>query len=163
MTHSTPREETVRQSEKRVPLQVKLSQTGRWEREANGSQRQEGESMFFESKTNWCRRWEAESSLTEGHLVAMVALSTVASKIAIKTKLVSGLRHPEFHQLTQIKPTHSSWHEFPPKSLHGPHSHAVALFLRVNRTELRGRFVLVLEWKLKCLFQLGCNQHVYSS
>lgn len=35
----------------------------------------------------------------------MAASSAVASKMAIKTKLVGGLRHPEFHQLTQLKAT----------------------------------------------------------
>lgn len=49
-----------RPSENGAPLQVKLSQTGRWGTEANRSLWWEGEPMLFAKDTNW--HWEAELS-----------------------------------------------------------------------------------------------------
>lgn len=111
------RKQCRRQSEKRAPLQV--SQTGRWETEANGSRREEEEGVrevVFAKDTNWSRRWEA--ILAERHRVAMVPTSGVASKIAIKRKLLclSSVTSARVSSADPIKKPLSSWREFPPST-----------------------------------------------
>ena len=87
-----------------APLQVTLSQAGRWESHTNGSRRQELESVFFchGYKLAWALRGTIGSSREK---------DTVASETAISTKPVTSRR---VSSADPIKSSLSSWHEFPP-------------------------------------------------
>lgn len=141
---TAPRERKLRrrQSEEVAPLQVKLSQTGRWGTEANGSQWQEGGVYVL------CYGYKLVSALRgriEPHRRTPSCHGSNFRR-GLEDSHQDTARHrlhqPEFHQLTQLKPT--------------------LLLTRVPTKEfaqnrVKGRFVLVFELQLKCLFQLGCN------
>lgn len=104
--------------------------------------------------------WKAEPR----HQVAMATVSAVASQTAIQTmllcsSLVMSSLITSIGTIKKKKTTPCSWYELPAEMWRKKDTSTCVCTAQRSRGG-GGRFVLVLEWKQKCLFQLACNHQL---